>query len=410
MPIPFRKGKIEINNTYNAKIRTHILSAVKKAKLFLHIGHGKTGTSAVQSSLAIASERLLKKGINYPIHPSLRDRSSQLEITSGNWAPNPEVNLTHDLLRIAENNHDSRSTILSSESLFWEIPELIKNKQEWQNYIDLHIILAVREVEEMLSSEYQQRIKRHGDSMPLEQFIRARKFISSHHEKAAEIIDLMAQSGTANTIINYSKHKRDISQMIFKLIGAEEAYPAERMDEVIINRSLSRKELEIMITINKLYYNKIPTISTKISDVLIKNQPKTEAKMCKIIPQQLEKVYATNFSFIETINLHLNQSEQLSTSPQESTPQSSTEREQKIREEEALSIHLIAETLKEVLINESKQKLSNETIDAIIKFSQSRTVTKTTEVELLEVAKENRPQGQALARLLERAKKELAKE
>ena len=383
---------------------------MKKAKLFLHIGHGKTGTSAVQSSLAIASERLLKKGINYPIHPSLRDRSSQLEITSGNWAPNPEVNLTHDLLRLAENNHDSRSTILSSESLFWEIPELIKNKQEWQNYIDLHIILAVREVEEMLSSEYQQRIKRHGDSMPLEQFIRAREFISSHHEKAAEIIDLMAQSGTANTIINYSKHKRDISQIIFKLIGAEEAYPAERMDEVIINRSLSSKELEIMITINKLYYSKIPTISTKISDVLIKNQPKTEAKMCKIIPQQLEKVYATNFSFIETINLHLNQSEQLSTSPQESTPQSSTEREQKIREEEALSIHLIAETLKEVLINESKQKLSNETIDAIIKFSQSRTVTKTTEVELLEVAKENRPQGQALARLLERAKKELAKE
>ena len=106
----------------------------------------------------------------------------------------------------------------------------------------------------------------------------------------------------------------------------------------------------------------------------------------------------------------MNQSEQLSTSPQESTPQSSTELEQKIREEEALSIHLIAETLKEVLINESKQKLSNETIDAIIKFSQSRTVTKTTEVELLEVAKENRPQGQALARLLERAKKELAKE
>ena len=165
-----------------------------------------------------------------------------------------------------------------------------------------------------------------------------------------------------------------------------------------------------MITINKLYYSKIPTISTKISDVLIKNQPKTEAKMCKIIPQQLEKVYATNFSFIETINLHLNQSEQLSTSPQESTPQSSTEREQKIREEETLSIHLIAETVKEVLINESKQKLSNETIDAIIKFSQSKTVSKTTEVELLEVAKENRPQGQALARLLERAKKELAKE
>ena len=52
----------------------------------------------------------------------------------------------------------------------------------------------------------------------------------------------------------------------------------------------------------------------------------------------------------------------------------------------------------------------NEAVDALIKLSQSRTVSKTTEVELLEVAKENRPQGQALSKLLERAKKELANE
>ena len=389
---------------------SYALGAVKKTKLFLHIGHGKTGTSAVQSSLAIASGKLLERGINYPIHPSLRDRSSQLEITSGNWAPNPEVNLTQELLTLANNNQSAPSIILSSESLFWEIPELIENKNGWENHIDLHIILAVREIEEMLSSEYQQRIKRHGDSMPLEQFIRARKFISSHHEKAAEIIDLMSQSGISNTIINYSKHKRDISQIIFKLIGAEDAYPAERMDEVIINRSLSRKELEIMITINKLYYNEIPTISTRISDALIKNQPNIKPQKCKIIQQQLDKVYAKNHSYIKTINQHLGQNEQLSTSSQESTPQISAEQEQKIREEENLSVHLIADALKDALIHEAKKKLSNEAVDAVIKLSQSKTVSKTTEVELLEVAKENRPQGQALSKLLERAKKELANE
>ena len=398
------------SNEGNANMMSYALGAVKKTKLFLHIGHGKTGTSAVQSSLAIASGKLLERGINYPIHPSLRDRSSQLEITSGNWAPNPEVNLTQELLTLANNNQSAPSIILSSESLFWEIPELIENKNGWENHIDLHIILAVREIEEMLSSEYQQRIKRHGDSMPLEQFIRARKFISSHHEKAAEIIDLMSQSGISNTIINYSKHKRDISQIIFKLIGAEDAYPAERMDEVIINRSLSRKELEIMLTINKLYYNEIPTISTRISDALIKNQPNIKPQKCKIIQQQLEKVYAKNQSYIETINQHLDQSEQLSTSSQESTPQISAEREQKIREEENLSVHLIADALKDALIHEAKKKLSNEAVDALIKLSQSRTVSKTTEVELLEVAKENRPQGQALSKLLERAKKELANE
>ena len=57
----------------------------------------------------------------------------------------------------------------------------------------------------------------------------------------------------------------------------------------------------------------------------------------------------------------------------------------------------------------SKRKLSNDTVDAIIKLSQSKNVSKTTEVELLEVAKENRPQGKKLAKLLERARKALSK-
>ena len=192
---------------------------MKKTKLFLHIGHGKTGTSAIQSALAIASDDLAKRGINYPIQQSLRDRASRLEITSGNWEPIPEVSLTDQLLEIAKSNYTNSTIVLSSESLFWLIPELIQKMSTWEAHIDLHIILAVREIEEMLSSEYQQRVKRHGDAMPLEQFLRARNFISSHHAKAAEVIESMTQSNITNMIINYSVHKRDISKLIFKHIG-----------------------------------------------------------------------------------------------------------------------------------------------------------------------------------------------
>ena len=87
--------------------------AVKKTKVFLHIGHGKTGTSAVQSSLAIASDDLFSYGINYPIHPSLRDRLAQLEITSGNWSPIPERSLIEELLSLAKNNKTNSKLILS---------------------------------------------------------------------------------------------------------------------------------------------------------------------------------------------------------------------------------------------------------------------------------------------------------
>ena len=385
---------------------------MKKTKLFLHIGHGKTGTSAIQSALAIASEDLAKRGINYPIQQALRDRASRLEITSGNWEPTSEVSLTNQLLEIAKSNYKNSKIILSSESLFWLVPELIQNKSTWETHIDLHIILAVREIEEMLSSEYQQRVKRHGDAMPLEQFLRARHFVSSHHAKAAEVIELIAQSNITNTIINYSEHKRDISQLIFKLIGAEDLYPTSQMAGAIINRSLSRKELEILITINALYFSRFPWISARISDALIKNQPKLEAQQCKIAKQQLQKVYETNDPYLQTINAFLDSKEQLKSLAnlnQEIAQVDSPEQAQKIREEEAISVSLMGDTLLQTLTNESKRKLSNDTVDAIIALSQSGQVSKTTEVELLEVAKENRPQGQKLAQLLERARKELAK-
>ena len=387
---------------------------MKKTKIFLHIGHGKTGTSAVQSALAMASEDLSKRGINYPIQQSLRDRASRFEITSGNWEPTPEVNLTDQLIEIAKKNQEDSKIILSSESLFWLIPELIQNKRSWETHLDLHIILAVREIEEMLSSEYQQRVKRHGDAMPLEQFLLARHFVSSHHAKAAEVIELMTQSSITNTIINYSKHKRDISKLIFKFIGAEDLYPADKMTGAIINRSLSSKELEILITINALYYRKFPWISKKISDALINNQPKLEAQQCKISQQYLQKVYEINNACLQVINASLNETEQLkslSNRKQEEAQTKSTEQVQKISDEEKISVDLIADTLLQALSigKRSKRQLSNDTVDAIIKLSQSGTVTKTTEVELLEVAKENRPQGKKLAMLLERARKELVK-
>ena len=383
---------------------------MKKTKLFLHIGHGKTGTSAIQSALAIASEELAKRGISYPIQPSLRDRASRLEITSGNWQPNPEISLSDQLLEIEKKNQNNSKIVLSSESLFWLIPDLIQRKNSWENFIDLHIILAVREVDEMLSSEYQQRVKRHGDSMPLEQFIRARHFVSSHHAKAAEIIELMSQSSIESTIINYSVHKHDITQQVFKSIGAEDLYPADNINGAIINRSLSKKELEILITINALYYRKFPLISTRISDALIKNQPQLKAQKCKITRQQLEKVYEKNNTYLQAINSRLEPNEKLtlpSSFCHESAETQPPEEAEKIRNEESISMDLIGDTLQQFFAEKSQKKLSNDTVDAIIKLSQSGKVSKMTEVELLEVAKENRPQGQKLAKLLERAKKQL---
>ena len=296
--------------------------------------------------------------------------------------------------------------MLSSESLFWHLSDFIDQQNQWKESIEIHVILAVRELEEMLSSEYQQRVKRHGESKPFEQFLRRRHFISSHHKKAAEVLEQLSRNNISTTLINYSKHKSNISEKVFEIIGALDSFPSKQMSGLVINRSLSQKELQMLTMINALYYEQFPWISARLSDALAKNLPNTETQRSRISQKSLNKLYETNENYIQIINSYLSSSEALTclqTLDHDRNLSLDQKTIQKIRQEEDLSIDLISQTLLEALRNDPTKRLSNETVDTLIKTSQSSETPPNVEVELLEIAKINRPQGQRLSQLLERA-------
>ncbi len=379
---------------------------VAKTKIVLHAGHGKTGTSAIQSALAISADTLLKNGINYPINPNERQRAARFEITSGNWKHNPAISLSEQCLQLAASNTAGHTIVLSSESLFWHLTDFVNQKEQWNEAVEIHVILAVRELEEMLSSEYQQRVKRHGESKPFEQFLRRRNFISSHHKKAAEVLTELSQHNIPVTLINYSAHKKTISKRVFEAMGCSDLYPNQTMGDLVINRSLSQKELQMLMMINALYYDQFPWISARLSDALAKKLPNTETQRSRISPQSLKKLYEKNDSYIQIINSHLSAEEPLTaqqTLNQDRQSNKPTKQLEKIRKEEDQSIQLISQTLLEALRDDPTQRLCNETIDTLIKTSQADDTPAHVEVELLEIAKINRPQGQRLGQLLERA-------
>ena len=380
--------------------------AVAKTKIVLHAGHGKTGTSAIQSALAISADALLKNGIHYPIDPNERQRAARFEITSGNWKHNPTISLSEQCLELAASNAAGHTIVLSSESLFWHLTDFVHQKEQWNEAVDIHVILAVRELEEMLSSEYQQRVKRHGESKPFEQFLKRRHFISSHHKKAAEVLTQLTQKNVQVTLINYSAHKKTISKKVFDALGCSDLFPKEKMGDLVINRSLSQKELQMLMMINALYYDQFPWISARLSDALAKNLPNTETQRSRISPQSLEKLYDKNDSYLQIINSHLSAEEPLTvqqTLKRDRQTNNPGKRLHKIRQEEEQSVQLISQTLLEALRNDPTKRLCNETIDTLIKTSQTENTPAHVEVELLEIAKINRPQGQRLGQLLERA-------
>lgn len=378
-----------------------------KTKIVLHAGHGKTGTSAIQSALAISADTLLKNGINYPIDTNERQRAARFEITSGNWKHNPAISLSEQCLQIAASNAAGHTIVLSSESLFWHLTDFVKQKEQWSEAVEIHVILAVRELEEMLSSEYQQRVKRHGESKPFEQFLRRRHFISSHHKKAAEVLTELTQHNISITLINYSAHKKTISKRVFEAIGCGDLFPKQKMGDLVINRSLSQKELQMLMMINALYYDQFPWISARLSDALAKNLPNTQTKRSRISPQSLKRLYEKNDSYLQIINRHLSAEEPLTvkqTVQQDRPTNNPAKRLETIKQEEKQSIQLISQTLLEALRDDPTQRLCNETIDTLIKTSQVEDTPAHVEVELLEIAKINRPQGQRLGQLLERAR------
>ena len=381
-----------------------------KPQLYLHIGHGKTGTSAIQSAFAIAQKDLLKLGIEYPIQNTDREKASQFAITSGNWNYNPKESLAQELTRRSREQNNNNSILLSSESLFWQLDSLFEDGFQELKDLNLHVLLAVREIEEMLSSEYQQRVKRHGEKRPFEQFLRSRHFISSHHKRASEIITLLNKNKIKTTIINYSKHKHNIIELIFKTLQAEEAYPRDTVSGVVVNRSMSHKELAIITLINALFYTKFPWISTRLSDALVKELPTVQSQKCRLSEDSKLKLYNVNNDYIRTINDSLGPNEHLldqSTMSSDNTPIDRSVFQQ-IKKEEQLSIDVISSTLLTTIQNESvHNRLSNPTIDQLIKVSQAEDTDPQTKLELLELAFANRPQGKRLVKLLEQAKTDI---
>ena len=173
---------------------------------------------------------------------------------------------------------------------------------------------------------------------------------------------------------------------------------------------MSHKELAIITLINALFYTKFPWISTRLSDALVKELPTVQSQKCRLSEDSKLKLYEVNNDYIRNINDSLDPNEHLldkSTMNSDSAPIDRSVFKQ-IREEEQLSINVISSTLLTAIQNESEHnRLSNPTIDQLIKLSQAEDTDPQTKLELLELAVANRPQGKRLFQLLEQAKTDI---
>lgn len=238
--------------------------------LYLHIGGGKTGSSAIQNYLELNADALENYGIAYLNKVNI---SSPYQITSGNGIPLVNALLSNNKSADIETLIKSyilhyRYGICSSEMLSELSNEhfltLIRNADRIN--VDIFFIMYVRDVAPYFMSAYDQSIKRHGECRPFKKWVT--DFDYKHFSTLNEITKIIDKE--CIKVIHYETSKTDLIGSFLGIIGVNISTPHNREASIVVNRSLCREERSAIRAVNRITGG---LYSTDVSDMLIYINP-----------------------------------------------------------------------------------------------------------------------------------------
>ena len=219
-------------------------------KLYLHVGHGKTGSSYLQSWLACNSQILEKKyKIRYPLVDA--EIAKKGKFTHGNGQILESILQGESEISTFQgvaNNLQSESTLLFSSENWMKTLPICQNKLNLLRHkfdiYDLKFMLFVRDPFEHAFSLYLQKVKSQGLCHSFAEWMPKYDVLS--------YLDRYLQSfEDCTTIINYSRAKDSIVKETIKWIGSDVDYSGWVLPpRKLVNRSLTSNELRMMMLVN----------------------------------------------------------------------------------------------------------------------------------------------------------------
>jgi hypothetical protein len=213
--------------------------------LYLHVGHGKTGSSFIQSTLVNSTKSLSALGIYYPL-PQNADAAALGKTSTGNgWY------IINDTFRDLNLNEVDDSILLSSEFLFGFIlnNDGVRKINEFVDHYHVRsvkILLFIRDPIEHISSSYSQMIKSEGYARDIDEF--AINF--DMPKEVVRFLDVVSGiRGVELTVRNYSRVKDSLILCFSRWLNVDSAvFVTPRLERV--NRSLTAGELVFQKALN----------------------------------------------------------------------------------------------------------------------------------------------------------------
>jgi len=218
-----------------------------RQEIILHIGHGKTGSSFIQSSLALSVGSLRELGIEYPELAALPfDAAEQGRITNGNLGD--AAGFVATVTDAARRRPEARRLLFSSEYLFLHLAKQGEALAKLQQSFDVTIVLFIREFVGHALSRYCHEVKREGSTLEFAEYLRARY---RQPERVLRVLQAIEQAGCQAKVFNYSRHADHLLETFAAAIGIPEGRLASP-PIARVNRSLDASELDLARRFNRV--------------------------------------------------------------------------------------------------------------------------------------------------------------
>jgi len=242
-------------------------------KLYLHIGLGKTGSSALQSWLSLNAEALSRQGIDYAdTVPEVKYGDS----LSGNGSLLHQACVDLDFVavkRLLTSTYfftpGNNIAIISCELFQGARPAAVAKLREIceESGIDVTVVAYVRSAYEGLYSTYMQFVKRSSCTHSFGD----RESDVSLDVQISYLRRYLDVFGEKLVVLNYDDAKKDIYASFASVTGIDNK-GLKKLD-IKVNRSLSVQEAEVLRRVNALHKG---AFSTPISNYLIGLAPNIE--------------------------------------------------------------------------------------------------------------------------------------
>ncbi len=129
-----------------------------KKTIYIHVGFGKTGTSAIQKVFFQNREQLKSIGCLYPITGEIFTAHYNLSVLGEEEMDTKTINLYEKLL-VEIKNSNCNIIVLSSEQFIFLKELYVKQISEFLKDFDVKIIFYIREQIKLIESTYLQWLK-----------------------------------------------------------------------------------------------------------------------------------------------------------------------------------------------------------------------------------------------------------